>query len=72
MEAHSHDKSIDSFLRRSPVSSTGIRRISTDERPAGSWHSQRDAQLEVVRAALDQEIKKRLLAERELTQETSA
>jgi len=29
---------------------------------------QRDAQLEVVRAALDQEIKKRLLAEQELTQ----
>jgi len=39
MEAHSHDKSIDSFLRRSPVSSTAYGESRTDERPAGSWHS---------------------------------
>jgi len=53
---------------RSPGSSTGTRRISKGERQLDRGIAERDAQLEVVRAALDQEIKKRLWAEQELTQ----
>src|SRR5947199_5635186 len=69
MEAHSQDKSIDSFLR--PIARKLHRHTANLERlnaQLGRGIAQRDAQLEVVRAALDQEIKKRLLAERELTQ----
>jgi len=69
LEAHSEDKSIDSFLR--PIARKLHRHTANLERlnaQLGRGIAQRDAQLEVVRAALDQEIKKRLLAERELTQ----
>jgi len=69
VEVHSEDKSIDSFLR--PIARKLHRHTANLERlnaQLGRGIAQRDAQLEVVRAALDQEIKKRLLAERELTQ----
>jgi len=69
LEAHSEDKSIDSFLR--PIARKLHRHTANLERlnaQLGRGIAQRDAQLEVVRAALDQEIKKRLLAEQELTQ----
>jgi len=69
VEADSQDKSIDSFLR--PIARKLHRHTANLERlnaQLGRGIAQRDAQLEVVRAALDQEIKKRLLAERELTQ----
>ena len=68
-EAQSEHKSIDSFLR--PIARKLHRHTVNLERlnaQLGRGIAQRDAQLEVVRAALDQEIKKRLLAERELTQ----
>jgi len=68
-EAHSEHKSIDSFLR--PIARKLHRHTVNLERlnaQLGRGIAQRDAQLEVVRAALDQEIKKRLLAEQELTQ----
>ena len=69
LEAHSEDRSIDSFLR--PIARKLHRHIANLERlnaQLGRGIAQRDAQLDVVRAALDQEIKKRLLAEGELTQ----
>ncbi len=68
-EAHSEHKSIDSFLR--PIARKLHRHTVNLERlnaQLGRGIAQRDAQLEVVRAALDQEIKKRLWAEQELTQ----
>src|SRR5437660_12844534 len=69
MEAHSQDKSIDSFLR--PIARKLHRHTVNLERlnaQLGRGIAQRDAHLEVARAALDQEIKKRLWAEQELTQ----
>jgi diguanylate cyclase (GGDEF)-like protein len=68
-EPHPQQKSIDAFLR--PLARTFHRHTANLERLSAQLErgiAERDAQLEVVRAALDQEIKKRLLAERELTQ----
>jgi diguanylate cyclase (GGDEF)-like protein len=69
VEARSGHESIDSFLR--PIARKLHRHTVNLERLNAQLESgiaERDTQLEVVRAALDQEIKKRLLAEQELTQ----
>ena len=69
VEPRSGQQSIDSFLR--PIARKVHRHTANLERLNAQLDrgvAERDAQLEVVRAALDQEIKKRLLAERELTQ----
>ena len=69
VEPHPGQQSIDSFLR--PIARKLHRHTANLERVNAQLDrgiAERDAQLEVVRAALDQEIKKRLLAERELTQ----
>jgi diguanylate cyclase (GGDEF)-like protein len=69
VEPHSEHQSIDSFLR--PIARKLHRHTANLERLNAQLDrgiAERDAQLEVVRAALDQEIKKRLLAEQELTQ----
>lgn len=62
-------KSIDTFLR--PIARKLHRHTANLERLNAQLErgiAERDAQLEVVRSALDQEIKKRLWAEQELTQ----
>jgi len=69
VEPHSEHQSIDSFLR--PIARKLHRHTANLERLNAQLDrgiAERDAQLEVVRAALDQEIKKRLWAEQELTQ----
>jgi len=69
VEPHSERKSIDSFLR--PIARKLHRHTANLERMNAQLDrgvAERDAQLEVVRAALNQEIKKRLWAEQELTQ----
>jgi diguanylate cyclase (GGDEF)-like protein len=69
VEPHSEHKSIDSFLR--PIARKLHRHTANLEQLNAQLDrgiAERDAQLEVVRAALDQEIKKRLWAEQELTQ----
>jgi diguanylate cyclase (GGDEF)-like protein len=68
-EPQSEHKSIDTFLR--PIARKLHRHTANLERLNAQLDrgvAERDAQLEVVRAALDQEIKKRLWAEQELTQ----
>jgi len=69
VEPHSDHASLDSFLR--PIARTLHRHTANLERLNARLDrgiAERDTQLEVVRAALDQEIKKRLWAEQELTQ----
>jgi len=69
VEPHSEHQSIDSFLR--PIARKLHRHTANLERLNAQLDrgiAERDAQIEVVRAALDQEIKKRLWAEQELTQ----
>jgi len=69
VDPHSERQSIDSFLR--PIARKLHRHTANLERLNAQLDrgiAERDAQLEVVRAALDQEIKKRLWAEQELTQ----
>jgi len=69
VEPHSDHNSIDSFLR--PIARKLHRHTANLERLNAQLDrgiAERDTQLEVVRAALDQEIKKRLWAEQELTQ----
>src|SRR5258708_35179416 len=68
VEPYSEHQSIDSFLR--PIARKLHRHTANLERLNAQLDrgvAERDAQLEVVRAALDQEIKKRLWAEQELT-----
>jgi diguanylate cyclase (GGDEF)-like protein len=68
-EPRPEERSIDAFLR--PLARTFHRNTANLERLNAQMEhgiAERDAQLEVVRAALDQEIKKRILAEQELTQ----
>jgi len=68
-EPHFEHRSIDAFLR--PIARKLHRHTANLERLNAQLDrgvAERDAQLEVVRAALDQEIKKRLWAEQELTQ----
>jgi len=68
VEPHLEQRSIDALLR--PLARTFHRHTANLERlnvQLEGGIAERDAQLEVVRAALDQEIKKRLLAEQELT-----
>jgi diguanylate cyclase (GGDEF)-like protein len=68
-EPHPEHRSIDSLLR--PIARKVHQRAAILERQNAELDrgvTERDAQLEVARAALDQEIRKRLWAEQELTQ----
>src|SRR5258706_1027987 len=68
-EPHLEQRSIDALLR--PLARTFHRHTANLERLNAQLEggiAERDARLEIVRAALDQEIKKRLWAEQELTQ----
>src|SRR2546425_3118107 len=68
-EPHPERRSVDSLLR--PIARKVHQHAAILERQNAEMDhgiTERDAQLEVARAALDQEIRKRLLAEQELTQ----
>src|SRR5712691_10312556 len=68
-EPHPERRSIDSLLR--PIARKVHQHAAILEKQNAEMDhgiTERDAQLEVARAALDQEIRKRLLAEQELTQ----